>query len=108
MFFCVFCCFKKTSCCPCCLLFLNDCAAPEVEFRRKRYAVHFMFGFVLEGNFLVGYDGAGEELTFDVYPRVFGHKELMQIPGEPFFIEWVGLEVPSFPVILLASYGARE
>ena len=50
---------KKTSCCPCYLLFLNDCAAAEVEFRRERYAVHFLFGFVLECDFLFCYDSAG-------------------------------------------------
>ena len=86
----------------------DNCAAAEVELCRERYAVHFLFGFVLEGDFLVGDDSAGEELAFDVYPRVFRHQKLMQIPGEPFFIEWVGLEVPSFPVVLLASDGARE
>ena len=37
---------------------LNDCAAAEVEFCRERYAVHFFFGFVLEGDFLFGDDGA--------------------------------------------------
>ena len=41
----------------CC--FLNDCAAAEVEFRRERYAVHFLFGFVLECDFLFCYDSAG-------------------------------------------------
>ena len=74
----------------------------EVEFCRERYAVHFLFSFVLEGDFLVGYDGAGEELAIDVYPGMFRHQELMQIPGEPFFVESVGLEVPSFSVVLLA------
>ena len=38
--------------------YLNDGAAAEVKFRRKRYAVHFFFGFVLEGDFLFGDDGA--------------------------------------------------
>ena len=51
----------------------DDCAAAEVELRRERYAVHFLFGFVLEGDFLFGYDGAGEELAVDVYPCVFRH-----------------------------------
>ena len=40
------------------LLFLNDRASAEVEFRRERYAVHFLFGFVLEGDFLFGDNGA--------------------------------------------------
>ena len=39
--------------------FLNNRAASEVELCRERYAVHFLFGFVLEGNFLVGDDSAG-------------------------------------------------
>ena len=39
--------------------YLNDGAAAEVKFRRKRYAVHFLFGFVLECDFLFCYDGAG-------------------------------------------------
>ena len=86
----------------------DDCAAAEVEFRRERHAVHFLFGFVVEGDFLFGNDDAGEKLAIDVYPCVLRHQELMQIPCEPFFVERVGLEVPSFPVILLASYGARE
>ena len=38
--------------------YLNDGAAAEVKFRRKRYAVHFLFGFVLEGDFLFGDNGA--------------------------------------------------
>ena len=32
--------------------YLNDGAAPEVEFGRERYAVHFLFGFVLECDFV--------------------------------------------------------
>ena len=88
--------------------YLNDGAATEVKFCRKRYAVHFLFGFVLEGDFLFGDDSAGEKLAFYVYPCAFSHKELMQIPCEPFFIERVGLEVPSFTVVLLACDGARE
>ena len=86
----------------CYLLFLNYGAAAEVKLRRERYAVHFLFGFVLEGNFLVGDDSAGEELAFDVYPCMFRHQELMQIPGEPRFIERVSLEVPRLLVVLLA------
>ena len=86
----------------------DDCAAAEVELCRKRYAVHFFFGFVLEGDFLFGDDGAGEKLTFDVYPCAFSHKELVQIPCEPFFVKRVGLEVPSFPIILFACDEARE
>ena len=59
VFFCVFCCLKKNSRYPCYLLFLNDCAAAEVELRRERHAVHFLFGFVLKGDFLFCYDSAG-------------------------------------------------
>ena len=51
----------------------DDCAAAEVELRRERYAVHFLFGFVLEGDFLVGDDSALEEFAVDVYPCVFRH-----------------------------------
>ena len=43
----------------CYLLFLNYGAAAEVELRRERHAVHFLFCFVLEGDFLFCYDGAG-------------------------------------------------
>ena len=49
----------------------DDCAAAEVELCRERYAVHFLFGFVMESDFLFGYDGAGEKLAIDVYPCVF-------------------------------------
>ena len=38
--------------------YLNDGAAAEVEFCRERSAVHFLFGFVLEGDFLFGDNGA--------------------------------------------------
>ena len=38
--------------------YLNDGASAEVKFRRERYAVHFLFGFVLEGDFFFGDDGA--------------------------------------------------
>ena len=76
----------------CC--FLNDCAATEVELRRERHAVHFLFGFVVKGDFLFCYDSAGEKLAVDVDPCVFRHQELMQIPCEPCFVERVGLEVP--------------
>ena len=38
--------------------YLNDGAAAEVKFRRKRYAVHFLFGFFLEGDFLFRDNGA--------------------------------------------------
>ena len=74
--------------------YLNDCATTEVELGRERYAVHFFFGFVLEGDFIFCNDGAGEKLAFDVYPGVFRHQELMQIPGKPCFVERVGLELP--------------
>ena len=95
--FCVLLCFllfKENSCCQCYLLFLNDCAAAEVEFRRERYAVHFLFCIVVEGDFLFCYDSAGEQLAVDVYPCVLRHQELMQIPCEPRFVEGVGLELP--------------
>ena len=88
--------------------YLNDGAATEVKFCRKRYAVHFLFGFVLEGDFLFGDDGAGEKLAFDVYPCVLRHQELMQIPCEPCFVERVGLKVPGFLIILLAHCLTRE
>ena len=88
--------------------YLNDGAATEVKFCRKRYAVHFLFGFVLEGDFLFGYDSAGEKLAVDADPGVFGHQELMQIPGEPCFIEWVGLEIPRLLIVLLAHCLTRE
>ena len=92
----------------CYLLFLNYGAAAEVKLRRERYAVHFLFGFVLEGDFLFGDDGAGEKLAFDVYPCMFRHQELMQIPCEPCFVEGVGLEIPFFLIVLLAHCLTRE
>ena len=92
----------------CYLLFLNYGAAAEVEFRRERYAVHFLFRFVVKGDFFFGCDDAREKLAVDVYPCAFSHKELVQIPCEPFFVKRVGLEDPSFPIILFACDGARE
>ena len=109
--FCVLLCFllfKENSCCQCYLLFLNDCAAAEVEFRRERYAVHFLFCIVVEGDFFFGYDSAGEKLAVDVYPCVLRHQELMQIPCEPCFVEGVGLKVPGLLIILLAHCLTRE
>ena len=61
----------------CYLLFLNYGAAAEVKLRRERYAVHFLFGFVVKGDFLFGYDGAGEKLAVDVYPCVLRHQKLV-------------------------------
>ena len=75
--------------------YLNDCATTEVELCRERYGVHRFLGLVVEGDFVIfGCDDAGEKLAFDVYPGVFRHQELMQIPGKPCFVERVGLELP--------------
>ena len=61
------------------VLFLNTIqdsnrrTATEVEFCRERYAVHRIFGLVVKCDFIVGGDGAGQELAVDVYPCVFRH-----------------------------------
>lgn len=61
------------------VLFLNTIqdsnrrTASKIKFRSERYAVHCSLGVVIKRKFVVGYDGARQELTVDVYPCMLRH-----------------------------------